>query len=162
MPRIEQVHQESRRRSDRIREIAQRKLASTEKQEPSSPSNKRTKSQTKPSANMQKKRKAPASQHVEKQPKKPCRQQNPAVPDAGNIDQEWIQAFLQTVKGSSIHYWIQNDRWPKTLFNNVLGFVLVHHEKARSLLKKNMRTTMKKRMRIAIKTVLKPISITYS
>ncbi|GKZ65592.1 hypothetical protein AnigIFM63309_006054 [Aspergillus niger] len=103
---------------------------------------------------MQKKRKAPASQHVEKQPKKPCRQQNPAVPDAGNIDQE-------TVKGSSIHYWIQNDRWPKTLFNNVLGFVLVHHEKARSLLKKNMRTTMKKRMRIAIKTVLKPISITY-
>ncbi|GLA01133.1 hypothetical protein AnigIFM60653_010989 [Aspergillus niger] len=70
---------------------------------------------------MQKKRKAPASQHVEKQPKKPCRQQNPAVPDAGNIDQEWIQAFLQTVKGSSIHYWIQNDRWPKTLFNNVLG-----------------------------------------
>ncbi|CAK39533.1 uncharacterized protein An07g06900 [Aspergillus niger] len=74
---------------------------------------------------MQKKRKAPASQHVEKQPKKPCRQQNPALPDPGNIDQERVQALLQTFQGSSIHYWIQNNVWPKMLFNNVIGSVVI-------------------------------------
>ncbi|GLA59370.1 hypothetical protein AtubIFM54640_010490 [Aspergillus tubingensis] len=70
---------------------------------------------------MQKKRKAQAPQHLKRQPKKPCRQQNSAVPDPVNIDQEWARAYIQTVKGSSIHYWIQNNQWPKKLFNSVLS-----------------------------------------
>ncbi|GCB17611.1 hypothetical protein AAWM_00496 [Aspergillus awamori] len=74
---------------------------------------------------MQKKRKAPAPQHVEKQPKKPCLQPNPAVPDPGDVYQERVQALLQTFQGSSIHYWIQNNVWPKTLFNNVIGPVVI-------------------------------------
>ncbi|XRM38149.1 hypothetical protein ABZX51_001582 [Aspergillus tubingensis] len=74
---------------------------------------------------MHKKRKAPAPQHSDRQPKRPCRQRNSAVLDPVNIDQEWGQAFIQTVKGSSIHYWIQNNQWPKKLFNSVLGYVLI-------------------------------------
>ncbi|GLA83434.1 hypothetical protein AtubIFM56815_007627 [Aspergillus tubingensis] len=55
---------------------------------------------------MQKKRKAQAPQHLKRQPKKPCRQQNSAVPDPVNIDQE-------------------NNQWPKKLFNSVLRYVLI-------------------------------------
>ncbi|PWY80054.1 hypothetical protein BO83DRAFT_424385 [Aspergillus eucalypticola CBS 122712] len=125
MSRIKQLHQEDCRRSDRIRELAQKKLANTEKQKPSSPLDKCTESQTKPSANMQKKRKTQAPQHSERQPKKPCRQRNSAVLDPVTTDQEWARAYIQTVKGSSIHYWIQNNQWPKKLFNSVLGYVLI-------------------------------------
>ncbi|RAH52821.1 hypothetical protein BO85DRAFT_442875 [Aspergillus piperis CBS 112811] len=121
MPRIKQPHQESCRRSDRIRGKAQKESTNIEKQESSLPSNNCIESQNKPPANIYEKRKAPAPQHLERQPKKPCRQRNSAVLEPVNIDQDWARAFIQTVKGSSIHYWVQNNQWPKKLFNSVLG-----------------------------------------
>ncbi|PYH69773.1 uncharacterized protein BO88DRAFT_480987 [Aspergillus vadensis CBS 113365] len=100
-------------------------------------------------ANMHEKRKAPAPQHSDRQPKKPCQQRNSAVLDPVNIDQEWGQALIQTVKGSSIHYWIQNNQWPKKHFNSVLGKLGAYR-----------RRRMEKKMKRAIGIVLKPISET--
>ncbi|RAK92397.1 hypothetical protein BO79DRAFT_214571 [Aspergillus costaricaensis CBS 115574] len=98
MPRGKQPHQESCRRSDRIREKVQKESTNIEKQESSSPSNNCTETLT--------------------------LWRNSAVLDPVTTDQEWARGFIQTVKGSSIHYWVQNNQWPKKLFNSVLGNVI--------------------------------------